>query len=545
MAEDSYEEQEVLREMIDRLKIQPEFLESRKKLKEAVTVAGKLEALEIERRAIRQGRAEAIAEQHEMGKLTARERVDKLLDAGSFQELDPWHRPYETGFDIGEEHSRGDGVVVGYGQVSGCPVTVWAQDHTVMGGTVGTVHARKVNMVMRNALDARVPIIGIFDSEGLRAHDVIQYPEFYSTSTMAYFQTIASGFIPKLALVMGPCTGDLAIVAALSDFVFMVRGSSYMHLATPPSGFTPQETGDAWNVHAKVSGCCDVFTENEEECLNKCRELLSYLPQNCDEKPPVVDIGDNPERREEELLEIVPTDPTKPFNMYRVLSLIVDGGKVFEIKRFWARNLITAFARLGGRTVGIVANNPQDKGGCMNLDAADKMSRFVRFCDAFNIPVVWFADCPGFLPAVDEERRGIIRHGCGVIYSNTEISTPQITVIVRKLYAGAGLAMPGQMLLGDLCVAWPTLARGLLGAEAGAAIIYRKELANIQNLKARDRQKRKRLTELTWGLDMLLRESVQEWLDPRDTRPFLIRALNWLANRKEEKVWRKHENFRV
>ncbi|MBI2917850.1 MAG: methylmalonyl-CoA carboxyltransferase [Chloroflexi bacterium] len=544
-SETTREEQQLQQEMVSRFKIQPEFIESRRKLKEARTVAGKLEAIESERRLVQAGASRAIEEHHRLGKLTARQRASKLLDPGSFQELDMWHRPYETGFDIGEEYGRGDGVVVGYGLMNDRPVALWAQDHTVMGGTVGTVHARKVNMVMRNALDSRTPVIGIFDSEGLRAHDVIQYPEFFSTSTMAYFQTIASGVLPRVSLVMGPCTGDLAMIAALSDFLFMVKGTSYMHLAPPPPGIAPQDLGDAWNVHAKLAGSCHVLADNEEDCLAKCRKLLSYLPQNNEEKPPVVDTGDDPNRREEELLEIVPTNSALPFNMYRLLSLVVDNGEIFEIHRYWARNLITAFARLGGRTVGIVANNPQDKGGVMNLDAADKMSRFVRFCDAFNIPVLWFADCPAFLPAVAEEKRGIIRHGSGVIYANTEATSPQITVIIRKLYGGGGLAMPGQVLLGDLCVAWPTLEQGLMGPQGAVSIIYRKELSDIQDPAQRAKQEKKRITEMEWGLDMLLRECTQEWLDPRDTRPFLIRALKWLENRKEERAWRKHENIRI
>ncbi|MBI2846692.1 MAG: methylmalonyl-CoA carboxyltransferase [Chloroflexi bacterium] len=540
------EEQELLRRMTERLKIPPEFLEARRRLKEAKTVAEKVKALEDERRMILQGGGpDAIKKQHERGRLTARERVEKLLDHGTLQELDLWHRPYETGFDIGEERGRGDGVVVGYGQVHSRPITFWAQDATVMGGTVGTVHARKVTMIMKNALDAMTPVVGIFDSEGLRAHDVIQYPEFYSTSAMTYFQTVASGVLPKIALVMGPCAGDMSIVAGLSDFIFMVRGTSYMHLAPPPDGTSGEQLGDAWNVHAKVSGSCDVLAENEDDCLKRCRELLSYLPQNNTEKPPVVDKGDDPNRREEELLEIVPTNSALPYSMYRVISLIVDKGEFFEIKRYWARNLITGFARLDGKTVGIVANNPQDKGGCMNLDAADKMSRFVRFCDAFSIPVIWLADCPAFLPAVDEEVRGLIRHGSGVIYANTEVTTPQITVVLRKLYGGGGLAMPGQWLLGDLNVAWPTQERGLMAPEGAVSIIYRRELSEIKDQGERAKQEKRRILELDWGLDMLLRESTQQWLDPRDTRPFLINALKWLENRKEERPGRKHENIRI
>jgi methylmalonyl-CoA decarboxylase subunit alpha len=534
-----------IEEVVKRFKTSKEFIEASKTLKQATNIHDKLEALNKEKVLIEEGDLETVKKQHDSGKLTARERINKLLDLGSFEELDLWHRPYETGFDIGEEIGRGDGVVVGYGLVNKHPITFWAQDATVMGGTVGTVHARKINMIMENALNARTPIIGIFDSEGLRAHDLIQYPEFYSTSTMARFQTISSGVIPKISLIMGPCTSDMAIIAALGDFIFMVRNTSYMHLMTPPHGTSSRETGDPFNVHATLSGCCDVLSDNDEECLLKCKQLLSYLPSNSLEKPPIVDFGDDPNRREEELLELVPIDSSKPYNMYKLISLVVDKGEFFEIKHYWARNLITGFARLGGNTIGIIANNPQDKAGCMTLDAADKMSHFVRFCDAFSIPCIWFADTPAFLPAVDEERRGLIRHGSGMILANTEATVPRITVFVRKAYGGGRLAMPGQFLMGDLQVAWPTYEPGLMGGEGAVSILYRKELMAIKDENVREEQKKKHIEEMQWGLDMLLRESTQKFIDPRDTRPFLIGALRWLENRKQDWPARKHENIRL
>ena len=505
----------------------------------------KLEAFNRERTLIEQGDPEAVRRQHEKGRLTAREKVDKLLDPYSFEELDLWHRPLETGFDIGEETGRGDGVVVGYGQVNERPVTIWAQDATVMDGTMGTVHARKVNMVMENALNARTPIVGIFDSAGLRAQDAIQYPDFYSASAMAYFQTIASGVIPKISLVMGQCTDELAIVAGLGDFLFMVRNTSYMHLMPPPPGMTGQQLGDAWNVHAKVTGCCDVLAENEDDCLQKCRQLFNYLPLNNTERPPVVDTGDDPNRREEELLELVPVDSSKPYSMYRLISLIVDNGDFFEIRRYFTRNLITGFARLGGHTVGILANNPQDRGGCMTLDAADKMSHLVRFCDAFNIPLIWLSDTPAFLPAIDEETRGLIRHGAGMIMANSEATVPQITLSIRKKYGGGGLAMPSQRLGGDLDIAWPTFEPGLMGAEGAASIIYRRELAAITDEAQRKEREKEVVERLQRGLDMEIRETTQEFIDPRDTRPVLIRALKWLINRKQDLAPRKHENIRI
>ena len=539
------EDERKIEELAERFKMPKEFVEASRSLKQAETVRAKLEALQRERNLIEQGDPEGVRRQHALGKFTARERVTRMMDPGSFEELDLWHRPYETGFPIGEERGWGDGVVIGYGLMNRRPVTVWAQDAAVMGGTVGTVHARKVNMIMENALNARTPLIGLFDSDGLRAQDVIQYPEFYSTSAMARFLTIASGVIPKISLIMGPCTGDMAIVAALGDFTFMVRNSSYMHLMARPRGASSREIGDPLNVHAMLSGCCDVLCDNEEDCLSKCKQLLSYLPQNSMEDPPRVDLGDDPDRQEEELLELVPVDSSKPYSMHKLISLVVDKGEFFEIRRYWAKNLITGFARLDGQTVGLIASNPQDKGGCMTLDAADKMSHFVRFCDAFRIPCLWFADTPAFLPAVEEERRGLIRHGSGMILANTETTVPSITIFVRKAYGGGRLAMPGQFLMGDLQVAWPCYEPGLMGAAGAVSIIYRKELAAIKEEKEKQAQQMKRLEEMQWGLDLLVREATQTFIDPRTTRPFLIRALKWLKNRKQDLPPRKHENIRI
>ena len=520
-----------------------EFVETALSTREAKTLHEKNEFFTKERIMIEQGDPEEVRRQHEKGKLTARERMNKFVDQGSFEELDLWRRPYESGCP-GEEKGWGDGVVVGYGSVNDKPVTLWGQDATVMNGTVGTVHARKVTMIMENALDARTPIVGIFDSAGVRAHDAIQCPDFYSPSSMVYFQTLASGVIPKVALVMGQCTDEMAIIANLSDFVFMVRNTSYMHLAPPPPGIDSQTLGDPWKVQARV-GPCDVLAENEEDCLLKCRQLLSYLPSNNVEMAPVVNTGDDPYRREEELLDLVPVDTSKLFNMYKLISLIVDSGELFEIKRHFAKNLITGFARLDGHTVGIIASNPQFMGGCMTLDAADKMSRFVRFCDAFNIPLIWLADTPAFLPSVEEETRGLIRHGSRMIMANSEATVPRITVAVRKHFGGGRLAMPGPFLGSDIAIAWPTVEPGLMSAEGAVGIMYRKELASIQDETLRKEQEDKRIQEMRWSLDMLVREGSEEIIDPRDTRPFLIMALKWLKGRKKDLSPKKHENIRM
>ena len=535
---------EKIQEMAKRFNVLQDFVKSSLTIRQASSVRGKLEAFNKERKLIERGDPEAVRRQHEKGRLTARERVGRLLDEGSFEELDLWHRPYETGFNIGEGAGKGDGVVVGYGLAGQRPITIWAQDASVMGGTVGTVNARKVTMIMENALNARTPLIGIFDSKGLRAHDAIQYPDFYSFSSMAYFQTLSSGVIPRISLVMGACKGEMAIIAGLGDFLFMVRDGSYMHLMPPAPQITAASLGDPKNVHFQV-GSCDVLAENDEDCLVKCQKLLSYLPLHNMEGPPVVDTGDDPNRREEDLLEIVPVSSKKVFDMHRVIALVVDNGELFEIKSGFAKNLITGFARLGGHSIGIVGSNPRFLGGCMTLDAADKMSRFVRFCDAFNIPLLWFADTPAFLPTMDEEARGLIRHGSRMIMANSEATVPRLTVTTRKHFGGGRLAMPGPVLASDVAVAWPMHEPGLMGAEGAVSIIYRKELGSIADAAEKREHEKRRVEEMRWNMDMQIREATQKIIDPRDTRPFLIRTLRWLRNRKQDLPEKKHENIRM
>jgi len=490
------------------------------------------------------GGVAAIEKQHQEGKLTARERVEKLLDPGSFQELDLLLTSAEDRLDDRAGGIPTDGVITGYGEVNGRTVLVWSQDATVLGGSVGVVHAQKITTLMEKALQARVPVVGMIDSVGERPGDLLQYPHFYSLESIAKMQTLCSGVIPQINLILGPCTGALAVSALLADFVFLVRKTSYLHVAPPPDGVKGEELGEAW-MHAQKTGCYDVFAESDEDCLQKCRQLLSYLPQHNREKPPFQACGDDPNRREEELLELVPTDESKTFDMYKLLSLIVDKGYWFEIRRQWASNLIAGFARLGGAVVGCLANNPRQKAGCMNLDAADKMASFVRFCDAFGIPLLWLADCPAFLPAVDEEVRGLIRHGCRVIYANSQATVPQITLSIRKLYGGGTLAMPGTGLGGDLYASWPALYQGVMGPEGAVSILYKGELSAIQNETARKERQKKRIIEMSEHLKSLEQRQPQEFIDPRDTRPFLIKALRLLSEKSQEIPSRKHDNIRL
>jgi acetyl-CoA carboxylase carboxyltransferase component len=490
------------------------------------------------------GGAAAIEKQHQEGKLTARERVERLLDPGSFQEIDLLLTSAE---DILDDKAGGiptDGVITGYGEVNGRPLFVWSQDATVLRGSVGVMHAQKITNVMEKALSTQVPVVGIIDSVGERPGDFLQYPHFYSLESIVKMQTLSSGVIPQINLVMGPCIGGMAICALLADFVFLVRKTSYMHVAPPPEGTRGEEVGEAW-MHAKKTGCYDVFADNDEDCLRKCRQLLGYLPQHNREKPPFRANGDDPNRREEELLELVPVDESKTFNMHRLISLVVDEGEFFEMRKYWAANLIVGLARMGGYVVGLVANNPRDKGGCMNLDASDKMASFVRFCDAFDIPLIWLADCPAFLPAIDEEVRGLIRHGCRVIYANAQSTVPQITISIRKLYGGGTLAMPGIGLGGDLYASWPALSQGVMGPEGAVSILYKGELGAIKDEMERKEQKKKRIVEIKEHLNSLEQKQPQEFIDPRDTRPFLIKLLKLFNNKKYEIPPRKHDNIRM
>jgi acetyl-CoA carboxylase carboxyltransferase component len=505
------------------------------------TMHEKLEALERKKERFRFGGGpEQIEKQHKKGRMTARERVEKLLDPGTFQELDLLLTSAEWEF-AGPLPSA---VIVGYGQIGRRPVFIWSLDATIHEGTLGVVEAKKITQTIEKGVQARVPVIGLIDSEGERISDFKQYPRFYSLDSICKSQVLASGVVPLITLIMGPCKGGMSIFSNLSDFVFMTRKTSYMHVATPPEGMKGEDLGSP-DMHAKTTGCCDILTENDEDCLSKCRQLLSYLPSHNQEKPPFVETHDDPNRREEKLLDAVPASENQVFDMWQVISLIVDDGQIFEIQRGWARNLIIGFVRLGGQVAGIVASNPRFKGGCMNLDAADKMAAFVRFCDAFQVPLIWLADCPAFVPAVDEEVRGLIRHGSKAVFANSMATVPQITVIIRKLYGGGGLVFPGIRMGGDLSGAWPIISRGLMGPEGAVAILYRRELEGIEDPAKKEEQKQKRIEEIKGKMDLAQAETTQFIIDPRETRPFLINALKMLANKRRENPPRKHDNIRL
>ena len=482
--------------------------------------------------------------QHNQGKLTSRERVDKLLDTGSFQEIGLWSEAWRTGFDTDNLDIPGDAVVTGSGEVKGRPVYVWAQDATTLDGTMAEVHIKKIVTVMERALRERVPIVGIYDSMGMRIQSAVQSHPHFSLGNMLRFMTISSGVIPQIALIMGPCTGGAALSATMADFTFMVKNTSYMHVIPQPEAVKEGEIGDA-GVHSRISGCCDLLAESDDDCLQKCRQLLSLLPLNNTEKPLIITAEDNPAHIDEGIMDILPTEPSKPYDMRQVIRQVADNGYYFEVKKDYAPNITIGFSRLDRQTVGIVGSNPIFKGGCYDSNASDKHARFVRFCDAFNIPLVFLSDNPGFYPSVEEEQQGILRHGTMVIHANAEATVPKITIYVRKCYGGGHLAMPGNWLEVDREIAWPTVERGIMGAKEGVSIIWRKAIAQAKTPEEAERIRQENTKLLKKRIEINSRAWNDDIIDPRQTRAYLIVALKSLANKTRERPWRKHENMNL
>lgn len=498
------------------------------------------------------GGAEAVARQHSQGKLTARERIERLLDPGSFTEIEMLVAPRKTGFDIDRRRLPGDGVITGYGQIHGRPVGLFAQDFTLLGGSIGGVHSRKVIKLMERCLRARIPCIGMIDSSGIRIQDAVTLPKRDSWAAMFKLQCTASGVIPQISLMMGPCAAGAAYSPILTDFVLMVNGTSHMYIASPTLiksatsvETTEEEIGGAM-MHASKSGCCDLVAEGDEDCLEKARRLLGYLPLNNEAPPPRIMTDDPAERREEALLRLVPDDPRRVYDMKRLIEMVVDGQSLFEIKPDFARNMITAFARLDGEVIGVVANQPMVLGGAIDIDASDKEARFIRFCDAFNIPLIFFVDTPAYLPGVQQEQGGIIRHGAKVIYALSEATVTKITVVIRKAFGGGQVAMCNEPMGADLILGWPTAQVGLMSPEAAVDIIYRKEIAAADDPVALRRRKIEEYVAMV-GKEPLHSAAmgfIEEIIDPRDTRPRLIQALRTFSGKhREERPYRKHGNM--
>ncbi|MGI9951782.1 carboxyl transferase domain-containing protein [Moorellaceae bacterium AZ2] len=494
------------------------------------------------------GGEKRIAKQHEQGKKTARERLEVLLDPGSFQEIDAFVTHRCTLFGMDKTEAPGEGVVTGVGTIEGRPVAVFAQDFTVLGGSLGEMHAKKICKVMDLAMKVGMPIIGLNDSGGARIQEGVDALSGYGQ--IFYRNTLASGVVPQIAAIMGPCAGGAVYSPALMDFIFMVQGSSEMFITGPQvikavtgEEVSAQQLGGAL-THNQTSGVAHFAAENEDQCLSLIRTLLSYLPSNNMEDPPFKETGDDPGREEEALLGVVPEDPNKAYDMREVIIRSVDIGSFFEVQSLYAPNIITAFARLNGRVIGIIANQPAFMAGCLDINCSDKAARFIRFCDAFNIPIVNYVDVPGFLPGTNQEYGGIIRHGAKMLHAYSEATVPKITLIVRKAYGGAYLAMCSRDLGADVVYAWPCAEIAVMGPEGAANIIFRKEIeAAADPGKARQEKIAEYRDLFANPYVAAQRGYIDAVIDPRQTRRHLVQALELLATKRETRPAKKHGNI--
>ena len=505
-----------------------------------MTMREKLELLQQKRaESALGGGADRIQAQHDKGKLTARERLDALLDPGSFVELDRFVTHRATDFGLADEKYLGDGVVTGHGRIDGRLVYVFSQDFTVFGGSLSEAHAEKICKVMDLALKTGAPVIGLNDSGGARIQEGVVSLGGYADIFLR--NTLASGVIPQISAVLGPCAGGAVYSPAITDFVFMVRGISYMFVTGPSvvKTVTHEEVdfeglGGA-DVHAAKSGVAHFVHDNEREALAAIRTLCSYLPGNNLDDPPVRPATDPPDRRDEELLDVVPDSPTKPYDMRDVIRHVVDYRDFFEVHRDFAGNLLVGFARLGGRPVGVIANQPAVLAGVLDIDASLKGARFIRFCDAFNVPLVTFEDVPGFLPGVAQEHGGIIKHGAKLLFAYCEATVPKLTVITRKAYGGAYDVMNSKHVRGDYNVAWPTAEIAVMGPKGAVEILYKDDATDAHEAEYRDKFAHPYLAAARGYLDDII--------DPRDTRLRLIEALTTLASKRDRNPPKKHGNI--
>ncbi|MCC5466752.1 methylmalonyl-CoA decarboxylase subunit alpha [Pelosinus baikalensis] len=505
------------------------------------TVQEKIEDLKARQEKIKLGGGQKrIDKQHATGKLTARERVEKLLDPNTFVELDQFVTHRCVNFDMASVNAPAEGVVTGYGTIEGRLVYVFAQDFTVVGGSLGEMHAAKIVKVQQLALKMGAPIIGINDSGGARIQEAVDALAGYGK--IFYNNTLASGVIPQISVIMGPCAGGAVYSPALTDFIYMVKNTSQMFITGPQviKSVTAEEvTAEALGgamTHNTTSGVAHFVAENDEDCLEQIRCLMSFLPGNNLEGSPVVLNTDDVNRMEESLNTLLPDNPNQPYNMKDIISAIVDNGDFYEVQPYFARNILTCFARFDGQTVGIIANQPSVMAGCLDVDASDKSARFIRFCDAFNIPLVNLVDVPGFLPGVSQEYGGIIRHGAKMLYAYSEATVPKVTVITRKAYGGSYLAMCSQDLGADQVMAWPTSEIAVMGPAGAANIIFRGD----PDVKAKTEQY---IAEFATPYKAAERGFVDQVIEPKETRPRIITALSMLASKREQRPQKKHGNI--
>lgn len=516
-----------------------------------MTVAEKLALLKAKRaQVLEMGGKDRVEKQHEKGKLTARERIDLLFDEGTFRELDTFVSHRSTNFGMEKINISSDGVITGHGLINGRPVFAFSQDFTSIGGSLGEMHAAKICKIMDLALKSGAPVVGLNDSGGARVEEGVDALKGYGD---VFFRNArASGVIPQISAIMGPCAGGAVYSPALTDFVFMVKKTSHMFITSPYviKTVTGEETsfeelGGAM-VHNTKSGNAHFACENDEETIESIRELLEYLPDNNMEITPKVDMGDDPERLCPALDTIVPDDPRTPYDMKEVVKEVVDNGEFYEIHEHFAENCIVGFARLNDRSVGIIGNQPMVSAGCLDIDASDKISRFIRTCDAFNIPIITFVDVPGYLPGVNQEWGGIIRHGAKLLWSYSEATIPKFTVVVRKNYGGSYVAMSSQHVGADMVFAWPTAEIAVMGAKGAVEVLsgYRKEIKEADDKEAKTKEKIAQYEE-AFSVPYLAaqRGYVDDVILPSETRMRLIDALEVLASKSETLPPKKHGNI--
>jgi len=494
------------------------------------------------------GGQDRIESQHAKGRLTARERIQLLVDPGSFRELDTFVTHRSTGFGLEEKKYLGDSVVTGWGTIEGRPVYIFSQDFTVFGGSLGEVHAAKICKIMDLAMKNGAPVIGVNDSGGARIQEGVVSLGAYADIFLR--NTLSSGVIPQISAIMGPCAGGAVYSPAITDFTVMVDGSSYMFITGPDvikavtrEEVTFEELGGA-KAHNTISGVAHFAARDEDDCMRTIRRLLSYIPQNNMEDPPVVEMGDEADRMDAELDSIVPDSPTKPYDMKQVIKHVVDREEFLEVQEHWAQNIIIGFARLDGRSVGIVAQQPAVLAGVLDINASSKAARFVRFCDCFNIPVITFVDVPGFLPGVSQEHGGIIRHGAKLLYAYCEATVPKVTIITRKAYGGAYVVMSSKHIRGDISYAWPSAEIAVMGPEGAVNIVFRKEIAAAEDPDAqRERLCEEYREQVAHPYVTASRGYIDDIIEPRETRPRLIEALRILQNKRDRNPSKKHGNI--
>ena len=505
---------------------------------------------EMRERALAGGGQKRIDSQHAKGKMTARERLSILLDEGSFQEMGALATHSITDFGMGKSRHPGDGVITGFGKVNGRRVAVYAQDFTVLGGSFSQVQSNKICRIQDLALEAGSPVIGLNDSGGARIQEGVRSLAAYGE--VFYRNVAASGVIPQISVIMGPCAGGAVYSPALTDFTMMVSGTSNMFLTGPE--VIRQVTGEQVDaetlggaaVHNQRSGCAHFLVPSEQAALQSVKLLLSYLPQNCNDDPPPLTPHDHPDRMDPALNSVIPAEETQAYDMLEVLERVVDSGSLFQVHETYAPNAICAFARLNGFSVGIVANQPKVMSGCLDINSSDKISRFIRLCDMFNVPLVTFVDCPGYLPGVQQEYDGVIRHGAKIIYAYCQATVPKISIVTRKAIGGSYVALSSRQMGNDIAFAWPTAQIAVMGAEGAARLLNRSAIAKAEDPKAVEQafvaEYREKFFNPYRAADL---SQIDEVIEPSETRPRLIQALEVLRTKVQTTVPKKHGLFPV